>query len=375
MNTNVPSIPSMGVADKNLSRRFANLSEDKKATINLSYPDGINAGTIGKLDSETRNTLKTAIDTAEKKNADAKQIKKEEDRTVAIQSVKDKGMGDDELVGENRLIFIGTGSGGSSDRNQYNKNLIDMKNSTYYAATKERDTIKEITSKTNSVGPVGGKVDQLITLTKQAIIKTSDAKEEFRNRLTNTLSNELSALLPDGVKNLKFANKLKQSLQIVLGYNKAENGSINGKGRMQFVPKVGDPVSTSITIKDSKYSFDDKALLSNKEAGKNFEEVASKLGLKLESNEDEIKRTENELNEAKIALLTMTDDEKAPQQAKIDALTASLKVLQEQEQEQEAVTGGKKRKTYRRKNASNAKRSKVAKKTRKAHRKMKRSKR
>jgi len=369
---NIPSIHNMGMKDGNLSRRFSSLSKEEQGTFNDSYPDGINAKTIGELNETQRGDLKTAITNAEARDAEKKKQETEAKREGEIQAVKNQGMGDDELDGQNRLIFIGTGSGGSSDRKQYNRNLIDMKNSIYYAATKEGNEIKEITSKNNSVGPVGGKVDDLITLTKQAIIKTSDAKEEFRNRLTNTLSAELSALLPDGVKNLKFANKLKQSLQIILGYGKNENGSINGKGRVQFVPKVGNPVSTSITIKDSKYSFDDKALLSNKEAGKSFEEVADKLGLKLESEEEAIKRTETEITHLKEKIETAEGDDKVNLEKQLETKKQALDILKGPGN---PVAGGKKRKTYRKTKASKAKRGKVTKKTRKARRKMRKTQR
>jgi len=327
----IPSIPNTGLGDKNLSRRFGNLNEDSKATIKKNLKvDEINSENIGNLDETKRKDLKVQLTAQE-----TKETKAAADKVVT--DTKGQGMGDDELgAGQYTLVFIGTGSGGSPDRNQYDKNLIDMKNSTYYAATKEGDVIKEITSKTNTVGPVEGKVNELITLTKQAIIKTDLVTLEFRNRLTNTLSSELSALLPDDVKKLKFANKVLQSLQIVLGYDRNDEGFINGKGRMQFVPRVGNPVSTAIIIENSKYRFDDKALLSNKEAGKTFKEVADKLGLKLD------------------------------EQVKTGAADGDGDGDQ---------VGGKKRKTYRKKNMSKAKRSKVAKKTRKAYKKMKHTKR
>ena len=344
----IPSIPNTGLGDKNLSRRFGKLSEASQYVIknNLKVNE-INSKNIGELDETKRKELKVQLTAQETKEATAKSNETKAAADKVVTDTKDQGMGEDELEGNHRLIFIGTGSGGSPDRNQYDKNLIDMKNSTYYAATKEEGVIKEITSKTNTVGPVEGKVNELITLTKQAIIKTDLVTLEFRNRLTNTLSSELSALLPDGVKKLKFANKVLQSLQIVLGYDRNDEGFINGKGRMQFVPRVGNPVSTAIIIENSKYKFDDKALLSNKEAGKTFKEVADKLGLKL----DEQVKTDGADGAADVP------NYPPPPIPGADGV------------------GGKKRKTYRKKNMSKAKRSKVAKKTRKAYKKMKHTKR
>ena len=184
-------------------------------------------------------------------------------------------MEDGELEGDNKLVFIGAGTGGSSERDKMPTNML-MKNSTYYAATKVGEVYKQITSIDNKVVD-GNKVEDIIDVTKQAIIKIADVKGDNRTRLTGTLTNILTPLLPAGINNLKFANKTKQSLQIVLGYTVNADKTISGKGRIQFVPKIGNPVSSIININNNQYSFDNKDILSNKEAGKTAEEVLNKL--------------------------------------------------------------------------------------------------
>ena len=350
--------PNLGLADGNLSRRFSNLSDGEKNKIIGTYGE-INAKNIKELDDNKRGDLKTAIDTAEKADAENKQKEAEAKRQGEIQSVKDKGMGDDELEGGNILIFIGTGSGGSSGAD-FNKNLTAMKNSTYYAATFERSSIgrgnaniKEISSITNNVEPVvdADKIIPVFELTQQSMVKVAAAKNaEKRDRLTKVLSKELGALLPDGLNNLKFANMAKQSLQIVFGYDIGADGKMKGKGRVQFVPTLsGDPVSSAIIIENNEYVFDNKALQDMKEAGKTAEQVIKQL-------------TEQNVTEKK------PDDTPnyAPPSAPTGGPTGSSN---------DPNLGGKKRKTYRNKKASKAKRSKVAKKTKKVRRKMRKSKR
>lgn len=358
----MPSMPNMGLADANLSRRFSNLSEGAKTTIKGTFGD-INAKNIDKLDATKRDDLKTAITTAENTDALKKQADANAKREVEIQSVKDKGMGDDELEGGNRLIFIGTGSGGSSGAD-FNKNLTAMKNSTYYAATakitgdpdnttnpfSEFSDFKEISSITNNVESVvtdESKQKKLFELTQQSMVKVAAAKNaEKRDRLTNVLSKELEELLPPGLNNLKFANKLKQSLQIVFGYDIVD-GKMKGKGRVQFVPQIGDPVSSAIIIENNEYVFDNKALQDMKEAGKEAAKVIKQLtgqDIKLGTSPPVPTDTNQENN----------------QMGSNDPF---------------GNTGGKKRKTYRKKKASKAKRSKVAKKTKKVRRKMRKSKR
>lgn len=368
MSMNIPSMPSMpnmGVLDGNLASRFSKLSEGEKNKIIGTYGE-INAETIRKLSKDAREQLKAAITAGSMTDADTKQAEADAKRQGEIQSVKDKGMGDDELEGGNRLIFIGTGSGGSSGAD-FNKNLTAMKNSTYYAATakitgdpdnttnpfSEFSEFKEISSITNNVESVvtdESKQKKLFELTQQSMVKVAAAKNaEKRDRLTNVLSKELGALLPDGLNNLKFANMAKQSLQIVFGYDIGADGKMKGKGRVQFVPTgSGDPVSSAIIIENNEYVFDNKALQDMKEAGKTAEKVIKQL-------------TEQNIKEKK------PDDTPnyAPPPVPTDVNPNS----------DNNNLGGKKRKTYRKKKASKAKRSKVAKKTRKVRRKMRKSKR
>ena len=353
----MPSMPNMGLADANLSRRFSNLSEGAKTTIKGTFGD-INAKNIDKLDATKRDDLKTAITDAENTDALKKQADANAKREVEIKSVKDKGMGDDELEGGNRLIFIGTGSGGSSGAD-FNKNLTAMKNSTYYAATAKItgdptnpfSDFKEISSITNNVEqvvPDESNKKKLFELTQQSMVKVAAAKNaEKRDRLTNVLSKELETLLPDGLNNLKFANMAKQSLQIVFGYDIVDN-KMKGKGRVQFVPTGrGDPVSSAIIIENNEYVFDNKALQDMKEAGKEAAKVIKQL-----TGEDITLGTSPPVP---------TDTNQENNQNSSDNPVDNL--------------GGKKRKTYRKKKASKAKRSKVAKKTKKVRRKMRKSKR
>ena len=359
MEMKIPSVPNLGMMDRNLSRRFSNLREGEKTTIKNNFGE-INAKNIDKLDATNRGELKTAIDTAEGRDADKKQTEADAKRQGEIQSVKDKGMGDNELEGGNRLIFIGTGSGGSDA--DFNKNLTAMKNSTYYAATakitgdpdnddnpfSEFSDFKEISSITNNVESVvtdESKQKKLFELTQQSMVKVAAAKNaEKRDRLTNVLSKELETLLPPGLNKLKFANKLKQSLQIVFGYDIVD-GKMKGKGRVQFVPQIGDPVSSAIIIENNEYVFDNKALQDMKEVGQTAGKVIEKL-----TGQDirEKKETVNEENDQNDSSNPFVDS---------------------------SNTGGKKRKTYRKKKASKEKRSKVAKKTKKVRRKMRKSKR
>jgi hypothetical protein len=345
---------NMGLADGNLASRFSNLSKAKQAEVKnaIKFTGKINTETIGNLDPTVRNTLKEKIGEVEQEEANAK-------RQGEIQSVKDKGMGDDELEGGNRLIFIGTGSGGSSGAD-FNKNLTAMKNSTYYAATakitgdpdnttnpfSEFSDFKEISSITNNVEPVvtdKSNQKKLFELTQQSMVKVAAAKNaEKRDRLTNVLSKELGALLPPGLNDLKFANKLKQSLQIVFGYDIVD-GKMKGKGRVQFVPQIGDPVSSAIIIENNEYVFDNTALQDMKEAGKTAEKVIKQL-------------TEQDISEKKPETVNEGNDQNNSNNP-FDNF------------------GGKKRKTYRKKKASKAKRSKAAKKTKKVRRKMRKSKR
>jgi hypothetical protein len=274
---------NLGIGDKNLSRRFQKLNDKK--TINDVFGE-IDSGKIGEMDDITRTKLKTAIIDLETKEATAKDAEIQEVKTQksevtealkaeAVKVVTDQGMEDGELEGDNKLVFIGAGTGGSSERDKMPTNML-MKNSTYYAATKVGEVYKQITSIDNKVVD-GNKVEEIINVTKQAIIKIADVKGDNRTRLTGTLSNILTPLLPAGITNLKFANKAKQSLQIVLGYTVNDDKTISGKGRIQFVPKIGNPVSSIININNNKYSFDNKDILSNKEAGKTAEEVLNKL--------------------------------------------------------------------------------------------------
>jgi hypothetical protein len=366
----IPSVPNLGMMDGNLSRRFSNLSDGEKNKIIGTYGE-INAKNINRLDDNRRGDLKTAIDTAEKADAENKQKETKVKREGEIKSVKDKGMGDDELEGGNRLIFIGTGSGGSSGAD-FNKNLTAMKNSTYYAATFERSSIgrgnaniKEISSITNNVEPVvdADKIIPVFELTQQSMVKVAAAKNaEKRDRLTKVLSEELGALLPDGLNNLKFANKFKQSLQIVFGYDIVDE-KMKGKGRVQFVPQIGDPVSSAIIIENNEYVFDNKALQDMKKVGKEAREVISQL-------------TGQDITEKKETVGNDDDNND-------DSLGTSAQIPRggPQGNNQSNSTnpfdnlGGKKRKTYRKKKASKAKRSKAAKKTRKVRRKMRKSKR
>ena len=353
----MPSMPNMGLADANLSRRFSNLSEGAKTTIKGTFGD-INAKNIDKLDATKRDDLKTAITDAENTDALKKQADANAKREVEIKSVKDKGMGDDELEGGNRLIFIGTGSGGSSGAD-FNKNLTAMKNSTYYAATAKItgdptnpfSDFKEISSITNNVEqvvPDESNKKKLFELTQQSMVKVAAAKNaEKRDRLTNVLSKELETLLPDGLNNLKFANMAKQSLQIVFGYDIVDN-KMKGKGRVQFVPTGrGDPVSSAIIIENNEYVFDNKALQDMKEAGKEAAKVIKQL-----TGEDITLGTS-----PPVPTETNQENNQNSSDNPVDNL------------------GGKKRKTYRKKKASKAKRSKVAKKTKKVRRKMRKSKR
>ena len=360
MNMSKMEVPNLGMMDGNLSRRFSNLSKGEKNKIIGTYGE-INAKNIDKLGDTRRGELKRAIDTAEKEEADAK-------RQDEIQSVKDKGMGDDELEGGNRLIFIGTGSGGSSGAD-FNKNLTAMKNSTYYAATfapsgstRGNPDIKEISSITNNVEPVletPEKVGPVFELTQQSMVKVAAAKNaEKRDRLTKVLSKELGALLPDGLNNLKFANKWKQSLQIVFGYDIVD-GKMKGKGRVQFVPTRigGDPVSSAIIIENNEYVFDNKALQDMKKVGLSANEVISKLtGQDIKEQPDDIPKN----TPPPIPTGGPQENNQSSSNNPVDNPNN---------------VGGKKRKTYRKKKASKAKRSKVAKKTRKVRRKMRKSKR
>ena len=373
---NMPSMPSMpsrpmnmGLADGNLSRRFSNLSEEEQTTIKNKFGE-INAKNIKALDDDRRGDLKNEITAAEGRDAVKKQAEANAKRQGEIQSVKDKGMGDNELEGGNRLIFIGTGSGGSDA--DFNKNLTAMKNSTYYAATakitgdpdnddnpfSEFSDFKEISSITNNVEPVVTdelKQKKLFELTQQSMVKVAAAKNaEKRDRLTNVLSKELETLLPPGLNKLKFANKLKQSLQIVFGYDIVD-GKMKGKGRVQFVPQIGDPVSSAIIIENNEYVFDNKALQDMKEAGKTAEKVIEQL---TEQNIRE-KQSDDSPNEA-------------PPPVPTDANQANN---QSSSTNPFDIYGGKKSKTYRKKKASKAKRSKAAKKTKKVRRKMRKSKR
>lgn len=351
---------NMGVLDRNLANRFSKLSEEEQATIKVDRPGEINAETIGQLSKEERNTLKNEITEAEERDAEKKQAEANAKRQGEIQSVKDKGMGDNELEGGNRLIFIGTGSGGSDA--DFNKNLTAMKNSTYYAATakitgdpdnttnpvSEFSDFKEISSITNNVEPVVTdelKQKKLFELTQQSMVKVAAVKNaEKRDRLTNVLSKELEELLPPGLNKLKFANKLKQSLQIVFGYDIVD-GKMKGKGRVQFVPQIGDPVSSAIIIENNEYVFDNKALQDMKEADKTAEEVIEKLTGQKVTKQSETVNEENDQNDSSNPFVDSSN------------------------------TGGKKRKTYRKKKASKAKRSKAEKKTKKVRRKMRKSKR
>ena len=120
----MPKMPNMGLADGNLSRRFSNLSKEEQDTIKAGRPGEINAETIRELSKDDREELKNKITEAEGRDAQKKQAEANAKREGEIQSVKDKGMGDDELEGGNRLIFIGTGSGGSGA--DFNKNLTAM---------------------------------------------------------------------------------------------------------------------------------------------------------------------------------------------------------------------------------------------------------
>jgi hypothetical protein len=260
---------NMGMADGNLSSQFQKLTPDEQETIKNTYNKGhdITAAVIGTMDKEKRAKLKDAI-------LKGKTLKSEAADKV-VGDVKAQGMEDGELEGDNKLVFIGAGKGGSSNRDEMPTNML-MKNSTYYAATKVGTELKQITSIDNKVVD-GNNVEEIIDVTKQAIIKIADVKGDNRTRLTVTLSNILTPLLPDGINNLKFANKMKQSLQIVLGYTVNADKTISGKGRIQFVPQVGIPVSSIINIKDNQYSFDNKDILANKEAGKTAEEVLNKL--------------------------------------------------------------------------------------------------
>ena len=361
----MPSRPmNMGLADGNLSRRFSKLSEEEQATIKVDRPGEINAETIRELSEEDRNQLKNEITEAEGRDAEKKQAEANAKRQGEIQSVKDKGMGDDELEGGNRLIFIGTGSGGSDA--DFNKNLTAMKNSTYYAATakitgdptKPFSDFKEISSITNNVESVvtdESKQKKLFELTQQSMVKVAAAKNaEKRDRLTNVLSKELEELLPPGLNKLKFANKLKQSLQIVFGYDIVD-GKMKGKGRVQFVPQIGDPVSSAIIIENNEYVFDNTALQDMKETGKTAEKVIKEL-------------TKQPITEKK------PDDTptEAPPSVPTDANQGNN---QSSSTNPFDTYGGKKRKTYRKKKASKAKRSKAAKKTKKVRRKMRKSKR
>jgi hypothetical protein len=359
MNMNMPNM-NMGVLDRNLANRFSKLSEEEQATIKVDRPGEINAETIGQLSEEDRNQLKNEITEAEGRDAEKKQAEANAKRQGEIQSVKDKGMGDDELEGGNRLIFIGTGSGGSGA--DFNKNLTAMKNSTYYAATakitgdpdnttnpfSEFSDFKEISSITNNVESVvtdESKQKKLFELTQQSMVKVAAVKNaEKRDRLTNILSKELEELLPPGLNKLKFANKLKQSLQIVFGYDIVD-GKMKGKGRVQFVPQIGDPVSSAIIIENNEYVFDNKALQDMKEADKTAEEVIEKLTGQKVTKQSETVNEENDQNDSSNPFVDSSN------------------------------TGGKKRKTYRKKKASKAKRSKAAKKTKKVRRKMRKSKR
>ena len=357
---------NMGLADGNLSRRFSNLSKEQQDIIKVDRPGEINAETIRELSEDDRKQLKQEITEAEGRDAEKKQKEADAKREGEIQSVKDKGMGDDELEGGNRLIFIGTGSGGSSGAD-FNKNLTAMKNSTYYAATakitggdpdnpfSEFSDLKEISSITNNVEPVvtdKSNQKKLFELTQQSMVKVAAAKNaEKRDRLTNVLSKELGALLPDGLNNLKFANKLKQSLQIVFGYDIVD-GKMKGKGRVQFVPQIGDPVSSAIIIENNEYVFDNTALQDMKEAGK----TAGKVIKELTKQEIREKQPDDTPKEAPPPVPTQDNMQRGPKYP-FDNF------------------GGKKRKTYRKKKASKAKRSKAAKKTKKVRRKMRKSKR
>lgn len=382
---------NFGLQDKNLSRRFGNLSEEQKNIIKADRGE-INAANIGNLTPDDRKKLKDAIDQAEKDDTNTKQGEAEAKHQGEIQSVKDKGIENDELEGANRLIFIGTGSGGSGS--DFNKNLTKMKNSTYYAATYEPNidpntgkpiaspVIKEISSITNNVEPIletEEKIVPLFVLTQQSMVKVAAAKNaEKRDRLTKVLSKELGALLPDGLNNLKFANKLKQSLQIVFGYDIGADGKMKGKGRVQFVPQIGDPVSSAIIIENNEYVFDNKALQDMKEAGKTAEKVISQL---TGQNVTEGTSNNDQNKEDPIPESTKSDDNK--KHTEYNAVDGTRREVDGPDSDDEnffsdvesTKLGGKKRKTYRKKKASKAKRIKVAKKTRKARKKMKRAKR
>lgn len=363
---------NMGVLDGNLASRFSKLSEKEQAIVSVDQPGGINAETIGKLDSEDRKKLKTAITEAEARDAVKKQEEADAKRQGEIQTVKDQGMGEDELEGGNRLIFIGTGSGGSSGAD-FNKNLTAMKNSTYYAATfvppsntRGNPDIKEISSITNNVEPIletPEKIIPVFTLTQQSMVKVAAAKNaEKRDRLTNVLSKELETLLPPGLNKLKFANKLKQSLQIVFGYDIVDD-KMKGKGRVQFVPQIGDPVSSAIIIENNEYVFDNKALQDMKKVGKEAREVISQLTGQDITEKKETVGNDDDNNDDSLG--TPPPVPRYTNQGNTQSSSTNLF----------DTYGGKKRKTYRKKKASKAKHSKVAKKTKKVRRKMRKSKR
>jgi hypothetical protein len=112
---------------------------------------------------------------------------------------------------------------------------------------------------------------------------------------------------------------------------------------VQFVPQIGDPVSSAIIIENNEYVFDNTALQDMKEAGKTAEKVIKQL-------------TEQDISEKKPETVNEGNDQNNSNNP-FDNF------------------GGKKRKTYRKKKASKAKRSKAAKKTKKVRRKMRKSKR
>ena len=328
-------------------------------------PEGhkvVTIDTLKKMDPDARKILKNAIIKQEGLNR--------------VEAVTDQGMGEDELgTGKYTLVFIGAGSGGSAQ--EFNQNMT-MKNNLYYAGIIEDTTYKITTSKNNSVSTLDDEqknsLIEIISLTKSAIINVEKSKEDSRNRI-KTLSEALKEKLPADLKGkLKFANQRTDGLQIVLKYDK-DGDSINGTGRIQFVKSslsgTGDaPVSSYIEIKNNVYSFDRTKM--NEFMGEQGVETAKVLGnilgKNLESKEDAIKRTEAEITNVNEQISTSDEDDKEALTDKLNALNASLIVLK-------GNVGGKKRKTYRKKNMSKAKRSKVAKKTRKTYKKMKHTKR
>ena len=340
--------------DNNLNSRYTNLinsdywgslsDEIKEKKVNeLKSPlDGsdVNLESIQTLTGENRNQFKNLLakfenekKTAEKtervlkasKEFAEKQAKKQED-------IKGKSLlqdGNKELGNHaNTLVFFGTGTGGKSlGRDVKMDDVMLMKNSTYYACITGVEN-KEISSLSNNPEVVKEdsneqtRIDEIIKIAKEAFVSIEKSKEEDRSKLNEISKLLKGAILPKGI-NIDFSNRTNQSIQMIFGFTKNNDGNINADGRIQFVPRIGNIKSSVITIKDSKYSFDSSKIEENQQ-DQSVKQVIEKL------------------------------------------IGPTIKP-----EEPADITGGKKRNTYRKKKTSKGKRSKVAKKTRKTRRKMK----